>query len=142
MIRPGFAALLLMTASPIHAQEDPLAPLTEPETEEPAPAEPEVSPAPLPAPAVIRPVIVPKDWRGVFSAIRDGDWASAQAGIGALPDDVLKPVARAEIYTARNSPRVELQPLLALLSEAPDLPQSGQVLRLALARGVRSATVS
>jgi hypothetical protein len=75
----------------------------------------------------------------VFAAIRSGDWASAQAGITALPDGELKPVARAELYTARNSPRVELQPLLSLLAEAPELPQAGQVLRLALARGAAEA---
>jgi soluble lytic murein transglycosylase-like protein len=84
---------------------------------------------------VIRPVVVPKDWRGVFSAIRNGDWASANAGINALPDDILRPVAKSELFTARGSPRVELQPLLSLLAEAPDLPKASQVLRMAQARG-------
>jgi soluble lytic murein transglycosylase-like protein len=88
---------------------------------------------------VARPLVVPKDWRGVFSAIRAGDWAGAQAGIAALPDDLLKPVARAELYTVRNSPRVELQPLLTLLNAAPDLPQAGQILRMALTRGAAEA---
>ena len=138
MIRLGFAALLLVTASPVFAQDDPLAPLSEAEAEEQAPAEPEATPAP-PPPPVARPIVIPRDWRGVFAAIRSGDWASAQAGINALPDDVLKPVAKAEILTARNSPRAELQPLLALLAEAPDLPKAGQLLRLALARGATEA---
>jgi hypothetical protein len=80
-------------------------------------------------------VVVPKDWRGVFAAIRAGDWASANAGIAALPDDLLRPIAKAELYTARNSPRVELQPLLTLLAEAPDLPKASQILRMAQARG-------
>ena len=137
MIRLGFAAMLLVTASPVFAQDDPLAPL-EPDVMEQAPTEPEATPAP-PPPPVARPIVVPRDWRGVFTAIRSGDWASAQAGINALPNDVLKPVARAEIFTARNSPRAELQPLLALLAEAPDLPKAGQMLRLALARGAAEA---
>ena len=138
MIRIAVAAALLGCANPAWAQDDPLAPIPEPEVEEQAPAEPD-APAPPPPPPVVRPVVVPKDWRGVFNAIRSGDWGSAQAGIAALPDDGLKAVARAELYTARNSPRVELQPLLALLSEAPDLPKAGQLLRLALARGAAEA---
>ena len=135
MIRPGFAALLLVSATPLFAQDDPLAPLSEPELDDQPPAVPDVVPATPPPPPVARPVVVPKDWRGVFSAIRGGDWASAQAGITALPDDILKPVARSELFTARNSPRVELPGLLALLAEAPDLPKAGQVQRLAQARG-------
>jgi soluble lytic murein transglycosylase-like protein len=133
------ALLLAVTAVPAFAQ-DPLAPIPETEVEpaDAAPAEPEtIAPSPTPAPAtpVAKPVVVPRDWRGVFSAIRSGDWGSAQAGIAALPDDLLKPVARAELYTARNSPKVELGPLLALLAEAPDLPQAPQILRLAQTRG-------
>jgi soluble lytic murein transglycosylase len=134
------ALLLAAAASPAFAQEDPLAPLPQPEPEEATPVEPEPATVPPPPPQpVTRPVVVPKDWRGVFSAIRGGDWASAQAGITALPDDVLKPVAKAELYAARNSPRVELQPLLGLLAEAPELPKAGQLLRLAVARGAVEA---
>ncbi len=141
MSRWTLAALLLAAAaSPALAQEDPLAPLPQPEPEEATPAEPEPATVPPPPPQpVTRPVVVPRDWRGVFSAIRGGDWASAQAGITALPEDVLKPVARAELYAARNSPRVELQPLLGLLAEAPELPKAGQLLRLAVARGAVEA---
>ena len=138
MIRLALAALLAAAASPAVAQEDPLAPLPVPELDPPAIVE-TPPPAPPPARPVARPVTVPRDWRGVFAAIRAGDWASAQAGIAALPDDLLKPVARAELFTARNSPRVELQPLLAVLSGAPDLPKAGQLLRLALARGAAEA---
>jgi len=137
LIRLAVGVLLLASAAPALAQDDPLAPLPVPEPEEQGPTEPAV--APPPAPPVNRPVVVPRDWRGVFQAIRAGDWASAQAGIAALPDDVLKPVAQAELLTARNSPRAELQPLLALLGDAPDLPQARQLLRLALARGAVEA---
>ncbi len=141
MIRLAMATLLLAAASPALAQDDPLAPLPVPEPEDSAPMETEAPPTQPPPPLqpATRPVTVPKDWRGVFDAIRAGDWASAQAGIAALPDDVVKPVARAELYTARGSPRVELQPLLGLLGQASDLPAAGQLLRLALARGAAEA---
>jgi len=131
---------LILLAAPA-AAKDPLAPLS-------------VEPAPTPIvktpPVVIKPdrpptvtipappvqvVTVPRDWRGVFDAIRAQQWGSAQAGIAALPAGPMTPVARAELYTARNSPRVELAPLLALLAEAPDLPQAEQLLRMALTRG-------
>ncbi len=141
MISRTFAALLLVAASPVVAQDDPLAPLPVPETEadDQVPAEPEAVQAPPPATQpVARPVVVPKDWRGVFTAIRAGDWASAQAGINALSDDVLKPVAKAELYTARNSPRAELQAIFALLAEAPELPKADQLVRLAVARGANT----
>jgi len=141
LIRSLAVALLLAgAATPPFAQDDPLAPLPT-ETEDQAPPEPDVQPLQpvTPAQPVTRPVVVPKDWRGVFAAIRAGDWASAQAGINSLPDDLLKPVARAELYTARNSPRVELQAVLNLLGEAPDLPKAGQLLRIALARGAAEA---
>ena len=96
------------------------------------PGQPFVTP---PAP-VVQVVQVPTSWRGVFDAIRAEQWASAQAGINALGPSPLAPVAKAELYTARNSPRTELPQLLALLSEAPDLPQAEQLLRLAVARGL------
>ena len=141
MIRLVLAAsMLAAAAAPALAQEDPLGPLPLPEPEEAAPLEDQSLPDPVPPlQPETRPVVVPKDWRGVFLAIRGGDWASAQAGIAVLPNDLLKPVARAELYSARNSPRVELQPLLGLLAEAPELPQAGQLLRLALARGAVEA---
>ena len=128
-----------LLAAPALAQ-DPLAPLPV----EPAPT-PSVKPPPIViAPArppaiapvpVVQVVAVPRDWRGVFDAIRAEQWAAAQAGIAALPAGPMTPVAKAEFYTARNSPRVELPPLLALLAEAPDLPQAEQLLRMAVARG-------
>ena len=141
MIRLVLAAsMLAAAAAPALAQDDPLGPLPLPEPEEAAPLEDQSLPDPVPPlQPETRPVVVPKDWRGVFLAIRGGDWASAQAGIATLPNDLLKPVARAELYSARNSPRVELQPLLGLLAEAPELPQAGQLLRLALARGAVEA---
>jgi soluble lytic murein transglycosylase-like protein len=88
-------------------------------------------PAPLPAPVVA----VPRDWRGVFDAIDAGNWGSARAGIAALSRSVLTPVAKAELYTAKGSPTVDLASIQALIAEAPELPQADQLARMAFARG-------
>ncbi|WBO21478.1 lytic transglycosylase domain-containing protein [Sphingomonas abietis] len=74
-------------------------------------------------------------YSALFSAIRNGNWADAKAQIAALPDGVLTPVARAELFLAKNSPRVERDDLLALLAQAPDLPQAPQLMLLARKRG-------
>jgi soluble lytic murein transglycosylase-like protein len=128
----------LLWAAPLLAQpdRDPLAtppataPAAQPAT--PAPgqdvAQPQATP---PAPTVP----VPKDWRGVFDAIDDGDWASAQAGIAALPPSVLTPVAKAELYTAKGSPVVDLASLQALIAQAPELPEADQLAQMAWKRG-------
>lgn len=119
-MRWTLALLLVGVATPAIAQDDPLAPvLTD-----------------LPPPKPVVPVTtVPKDWRGVFAAIRAEDWADAKVGIDALPDGPLKPVAKAQLFTARNSPKPDLDAILALLAEAPDLPQATQLQRMAVARG-------
>lgn len=139
------ALFLLATigfAAPAIAQ-DPLAPL---------PTEPANTPAPSPSPTVIfapsppaatppsttpvvRPIVIPTNWRGVFNAIRAGDWQAAQAGIATLPPGILTPVAKAELYTAKGSPTVDLASLQALLAEAPELPQAEQIARMAIVRG-------
>ncbi|HZB69157.1 MAG TPA: lytic transglycosylase domain-containing protein, partial [Sphingomicrobium sp.] len=135
-----FALAALLCASPALAQ-DPLAPVPEPST----PAEtqasqssqtvtPPVVVAPAPAP-----IQVPRDWRGVFAAIRSGNWRSAEAGIAVLPNHVLTPVAKAELYTAKGSPTVDLARLQALLVEAPDLPEAEQLARMALSRGATTS---
>jgi soluble lytic murein transglycosylase-like protein len=80
-------------------------------------------------------VIVPRDWRGVFDAIDAGNWAAARAGIAMLPPSVLTPVAKAELYTAKGSPVVDLASIQALLAQAPDLPQADQLAQLAYKRG-------
>jgi soluble lytic murein transglycosylase-like protein len=71
----------------------------------------------------------------VFDAIDAGNWASARAGIAALPPGLLTPVARAELYTARGSPVVDLASLQSLIAQAPDLPQADQLARMAITRG-------
>jgi soluble lytic murein transglycosylase-like protein len=74
-------------------------------------------------------------YEAVFQAIRDGRWSDAQAGLAALPDGTLTPVARAELFLAKNSPRVALADLQALIAQAPDLPQAPQLALLARKRG-------
>ena len=135
----------LIGAAPVLAQPapDPLAPLptTAPAQQSPPP----VTQQSVGAPAVQQPVLVaqqapqtvtvPRDWRGVFDAIDSGNWASAQAGIAALPRSVLTPVARAELYTARGSPVVDLSSLQSVIAEAPELPQADQLATMAIRRG-------
>jgi soluble lytic murein transglycosylase-like protein len=75
----------------------------------------------------------------VFDAIDAGNWASAQAGIAALPRSVLTPVAKAELYTAKGSPVVDLASLQALIAEAPELPQADQLAAMAVRRGALTA---
>src|SRR6185369_15342204 len=141
ILKAGLLAFgALIWAAPIWAQSagpDPLAPLPT-DTTSPAPQPPQPpSTAPITSqPAPIRPVIAqpspagtlraPKDWRGVFDAIDSGDWAAVRAGIATLPPSILAPVARAELYTAKDSPTVDLGSLQTLLAEAPELPQAQQ----------------
>jgi soluble lytic murein transglycosylase len=141
----AFGTLIL--AAPVCAQSagpDPLAPLpTDIQQPAPQPTRP-TSTAPIvaqPIPAIQQPlapiqtVRAPKDWRGVFDAIDSGDWAAARAGIASLPPNIVASVARAELYTAKDSPTVDLGSLQALLAEAPELPQAQQLATMAWKRG-------
>ena len=132
-----FAFGALIWAPPVLAQ-DPLAPLpvTSPPKVVVPPALPQTT---QPAPPPIAVVAIPKDWRGVFDAIDAGNWASARAGITALPPGVLTAFAKAELYTAKDSPVVDLGAIQALLAEAPDLPQAEQLARMAFTRGATTA---
>jgi soluble lytic murein transglycosylase len=149
----------LIWAAPLFAQPalDPLAPLPAapakpprsfpsrdtavpilgmPETPpQPEQQQPAATPTRPPAPVALTNVAVPKDWRGVFDAIDSGNWAAAQAGVAALPKSVLTPVAKAELYTAKGSPVVDLASLQALIAEAPELPQAEQLATMAIKRG-------
>jgi soluble lytic murein transglycosylase-like protein len=130
----GIAAAVASAAQSLPA--DPLAPLPQAQAPvaTPSPPQPVVlqpQQAPVPSPVIA----VPTDWRGVFAAIRAGNWVGAQAGIDALPADDLTPVAKAELYTAKGSPPVDLSRLQALLAQAPELPDADQLARMAIARG-------
>src|SRR5256885_1774482 len=136
-----------MWTAPVFAQpSDPLAPLPQTSTTTSHPAAPTTTLPVTTPPAVAQPappptatIFVPRDWRGVFDAIDSGNWASAQAGIAALPPGILTPVAKAELFTARGSPTVDLTTLQALIVQAPELPQADQLARMAIARGATTA---
>ena len=152
----SFGALIWATPVFAQASPDPLAPLATTSTpaQTAAPATPPTVDQPIPAPTPAqqpsvaqtlppaRTVVVPKDWRGVFDAIDGGNWASAQAGIAALPHSPLTPVARAELYTAKGSPVVDLASLQALIAEAPELPQAEQLAAMAVRRGATTAPLA
>jgi len=150
----------LISSAPLFAQaQDPLAPLSTNATRVMAPADVQQQPVVVPtvgsppldaqqAPGVqqvvptlsppaqpVSSVVVPRDWRGVFDAIDTGNWAAARAGINALPRSILTAVAKAELYTAKGSPVVDLYLLQSLISEAPELPQSNQLATMAYRRG-------
>ncbi|WP_375428883.1 transglycosylase SLT domain-containing protein [uncultured Sphingomonas sp.] len=78
-----------------------------------------------------------KGYAAVFGAIREERWTDAQITLDGMAPGPLHAVARAELYTAKNSPRVELEPLVALLNQAPELPQAAALAKLARARGAQ-----
>jgi len=70
-------------------------------------------------------------FRTGFAAIRAGDWAGAAAAIDAAPDGPLKPVARAELWTAKGAPVPDAATLAQLVAQAPDLPEAPALAALA-----------
>ncbi len=74
-------------------------------------------------------------YRGVFALIAARDWAGAAARLDATGEGPLHAYARARLYLAPGSPRVELAPLLQLISMGRELPQAEQLARLATTRG-------
>ncbi|MEA3080983.1 MAG: hypothetical protein QOD54_651 [Sphingomonadales bacterium] len=143
-MKSGLLAFGALTwAAPLLAQSvpDPLMPFpaTTPAQQTPKPASKSsaiITQVPIADGQPVGPtVVVPQDWRGVFDAIDSGNWASAQAGIAALPHGVLTPVAKAELYTAHGSPVIDLGSLQAVIAEAPELPQAEQLAAMAIRRG-------
>lgn len=120
MIRTFLAAVSLAALSPALAQAAP------------APARPASAAAGIPTQLTDA---QREGYRAVFAAIRESRWQDAQIGLDAMATGPLHSYARAEIYTAKGSPRVELEPLVKLLTEAPELPQAEALARLAKARG-------
>jgi len=74
-------------------------------------------------------------YREILAAIRSGDWAAASARLDSTPEGPLHNALRAELYLAKDSPKVETEPLVALIGRAPELPKADQLARLALTRG-------
>lgn len=75
-------------------------------------------------------------YKDVFVAIREGRWEEAQAGLDSMPEGPLHNVARAELYLAKGSPKASGAQLVAVLTNAPFLPQAPQLARLAKTRGL------
>lgn len=97
------------------------------------------APAPFALSASLPAQLTPEQrggYRTVFTAIREGRWTDAQIALDGLAPGPLHAYARAELYTAKGSPRVEGDALARLLAEAPELPQAAEIERLARARGM------
>jgi soluble lytic murein transglycosylase-like protein len=77
-------------------------------------------------------------YRDVFEQIHASRWAAALSLLDGMPEGPLHNVARAEIYLGKGSPKVDGSALNALLTKAPELPESYALARLAAARGVAS----
>lgn len=75
------------------------------------------------------------DYTAIFAALRASDWIGASTRLALVGEGPLTAVATAELYLAKNSPKVELEPLMALLARAPELPHAAQLSRLAATRG-------
>ncbi|AHE53940.1 lytic transglycosylase domain-containing protein [Sphingomonas sanxanigenens] len=74
-------------------------------------------------------------YRAIFAAIRAGRWSDAAAQLDGMPRGPLSDYARAEIITAKGSPKAELTQIEGLLASSPELPQAPQLARLARSRG-------
>ena len=77
----------------------------------------------------------------VFADLKAGLWSDAATKIDALPSGPLKSYARAELFTEKGSPKVtDANALVALLGEAPWLPQAPQLAAMAQALRDRPLT--
>jgi len=74
-------------------------------------------------------------YRAVFDDIAQGKWQDAQLTLDSMTPGPLHAIARAELYTAKGSPKVALDPLMKLLADAPELPQAQQIAHMAASRG-------
>ena len=75
-------------------------------------------------------------YRDIFTTIKLGQWEVALAKLAAMPEGPLHNVARAELYLAKGSPKVDGETLAALAEKARELPQSAALVRIAKTRGV------
>ncbi|RPF72579.1 transglycosylase SLT domain-containing protein [Aurantiacibacter spongiae] len=72
----------------------------------------------------------------VFAALDRQDWAGAEALLAQREPGLLHDVARAELYTAPGSPRVEAWQIEQWLQTGRNLPQAAQLVRLGQTRGL------
>lgn len=74
----------------------------------------------------------------VYDAIRMERWDEASRLIDQAPQGPMAAMARAELYVAPNSPKVDAAALQALLLSAPYLPQAEQLAVMARKRGAET----
>lgn len=74
-------------------------------------------------------------YRAVFAAIRAQKWLDAKLTLATMPTGPLHALARAELLTAKGSPKADPAELAAALAEGPELPQAEQIARMAENRG-------
>ena len=72
----------------------------------------------------------------IYSAISAQKWDDAARLIDRMPVGPMTAMARAELYLAPNSPKIDPSQLQALLNAAPYLPQAEQLETMARKRGV------
>lgn len=77
-------------------------------------------------------------YRQVFQALRESRWTDAKLALDATKPGPLHGIALAELYTMKGSPKAELDPLMALLGQAPELPEAPTLARLATMRGAEA----
>lgn len=75
-------------------------------------------------------------YRNVFALIAAQNWTEVETQLSTRPDEPLKQVALAEYYLHPKSPPIGLDKLNAWLAMGRDLPQAGQIGRLAVKRGL------
>ncbi len=76
-----------------------------------------------------------QQYREIFAAIDASNWSDASARLDAMPTGPLHPLARALLFLGKGSPKIEAAPLAALAIQAPELPQTPALVRLASTRG-------
>jgi soluble lytic murein transglycosylase-like protein len=93
------------------------------------------TPAASAADAIVAPSA---SYQSILDRMDSKDWAGAKDAINALDAaDPMRAYLLANLYLAKDSPRVELFDVMDLLSKAPQLPQSEQLSRLATKRGAQ-----
>ncbi len=71
----------------------------------------------------------------IYATIRAQKWEDAAKLIDRMPSGPMAAMARAELYLAPNSPKVDAAQLQGLLQSAPYLPQAEQLENMARKRG-------
>jgi soluble lytic murein transglycosylase len=77
----------------------------------------------------------------IYTAIRAQKWEDAAKLIDRMPAGPMAAMARAELYLAPNSPKVDAAQLQSLLNAAPYLPQAEQLENMARKRGAEALPI-